>query len=420
MKRRVLLPRPRVAVHLRQRRGRAACSAARATSCSAGRSGSSSPPRSAATSRTHYRGAGRDGRGAGLRGLLPGAARRLVRGARLAEPGRAVGLLPRRHRAAGRRGARPPGAPAAGADRRRRLGGVRRARPSPAVEEAAAAAGGRVPSCPVLGDWVIASLVDEDGRLRDVASWHRDPALRGAGRPVRRAPARRADSRPLRSCEALGVRPAPWSCPTSARPSAGRCRPARCSDVFRALAPRTAIALPLQARGRTLGRAEHLPLGRPAAARRRRRRDRAATSPTGSRWPWTTRGSTSSSAGSPRGCSAACSPRRRSPTTPRSSCATSRRWRPPRSAATGTTRSCSRPARRCSSSATSSGTTPRRRRRWASCAGCCAASPTGRASGPAAVLTELDAAIEGLGMGTMATAAIARVEQTPRVSAPPG
>jgi serine phosphatase RsbU (regulator of sigma subunit) len=33
--------------------------------------------------------------------------------------------------------------------------------------------------------------------------------------------------------------------------------------------------------------------------------------------------------------------------------------------------------------------------------------------GPAAVLTELDDAIQGLGMGTMATAAIARVEQTP-------
>ena len=32
--------------------------------------------------------------------------------------------------------------------------------------------------------------------------------------------------------------------------------------------------------------------------------------------------------------------------------------------------------------------------------------------GPAAILTELDAAIQGLGMGTMATAAIARVEQT--------
>jgi serine phosphatase RsbU (regulator of sigma subunit) len=33
-------------------------------------------------------------------------------------------------------------------------------------------------------------------------------------------------------------------------------------------------------------------------------------------------------------------------------------------------------------------------------------------AGPAAVLSELDAAIQGLGMGTMATAAIARVEQT--------
>jgi hypothetical protein len=33
--------------------------------------------------------------------------------------------------------------------------------------------------------------------------------------------------------------------------------------------------------------------------------------------------------------------------------------------------------------------------------------------GPATVLGELDAAIEGLGMGIMATAAIARVEQTP-------
>ena len=34
-------------------------------------------------------------------------------------------------------------------------------------------------------------------------------------------------------------------------------------------------------------------------------------------------------------------------------------------------------------------------------------------AGPAAVLAELDAAIQGLGMGTMATAAIARIEQTP-------
>ena len=36
---------------------------------------------------------------------------------------------------------------------------------------------------PVLGDWVIASLVDEDGRMSDVASWHRDPDLRPAVAP---------------------------------------------------------------------------------------------------------------------------------------------------------------------------------------------------------------------------------------------
>src|SRR3954447_7068024 len=35
-------------------------------------------------------------------------------------------------------------------------------------------------SVPVLGDWVILSLVDEDGRIRDVGSWHRDPE----GRPL--------------------------------------------------------------------------------------------------------------------------------------------------------------------------------------------------------------------------------------------
>src|SRR3712207_8786406 len=31
---------------------------------------------------------------------------------------------------------------------------------------------------PILGDWVIVSLAGEDGRMRDVGSWHRDPALR--------------------------------------------------------------------------------------------------------------------------------------------------------------------------------------------------------------------------------------------------
>lgn len=48
-----------------------------------------------------------------------------------------------------------------------------------------------------------------------------------------------------------------------------------------------------------------------------------------------------------RRCSAACSPRRRSPTTPTSWCATSRRVSPRGWAVTGTTRSCSAPAPPC-------------------------------------------------------------------------
>ena len=59
-----------------------------------------------------------------------------------------------------------------------------------------------------------------------------------------------------------------------------------------------------------------------------------------------------------------------------SSCGTSRPPRRPGSAATGTTPSCSATARRCWSSATSWATTRPPRPRWASCAGCCGASPT--------------------------------------------
>jgi PAS domain-containing protein len=65
-----------------------------------------------------YRGAVALRRGAGLRGLLPAAAGRVVRAARLAGPRRSVGLLPGDHRAAGGRGARPPHRGAALAHRR--------------------------------------------------------------------------------------------------------------------------------------------------------------------------------------------------------------------------------------------------------------------------------------------------------------
>jgi PAS domain S-box-containing protein len=104
---------------------------------------------------------------------------------------------------------------------------------------------------PVLGDWVILSLVDEDGRMRDVGSWHVDADARplvaryallrlaaiGPGAPIMRSLA----SGQLLTVDDVGE-------------TVGRTLPpGEVSDVFWTLAPRSAITLPLAARGRTLG-----------------------------------------------------------------------------------------------------------------------------------------------------------------------
>jgi PAS domain S-box-containing protein len=104
---------------------------------------------------------------------------------------------------------------------------------------------------PVLGDWVILSLVDADGRLRDVGSWHLEPASRplvaryatlrlaaiGPNAPVVRALA----SGQLLTVDDVGA-------------AVGRLLPpGEVRDVFRALAPQTAVTVPMAARGRTLG-----------------------------------------------------------------------------------------------------------------------------------------------------------------------
>ena len=104
---------------------------------------------------------------------------------------------------------------------------------------------------PVLGDWVILSLVDEDGRMRDVGSWHRDPEARPL--VARYAELRLAAIGPdapivrsLASGQLLAV--------DDVGEAIGRTLPpGEVSDVFRALAPRSAITLPLAARGRTVG-----------------------------------------------------------------------------------------------------------------------------------------------------------------------
>ncbi|WP_113811054.1 SpoIIE family protein phosphatase [Blastococcus sp. TBT05-19] len=102
-----------------------------------------------------------------------------------------------------------------------------------------------------LGDWVIISLVDEDGRMRDVAGWHRDAALRQT--VARYAALRLASLQPgapvlqaLASGQVFVV--------DDVAEAVGRTLPpGEVSDAFGRLAPRSAMTLPLSARGRTLG-----------------------------------------------------------------------------------------------------------------------------------------------------------------------
>jgi PAS domain S-box-containing protein len=104
---------------------------------------------------------------------------------------------------------------------------------------------------PLLGDWVIVSLVDEDGRMRDVASWHRDPALRATVTRYAhlRLPALRPDAPILRAMASGKVRIV-----DDVGAVVGRALPeGEVREVFWQLAPRSAVTLPMRARGRTLG-----------------------------------------------------------------------------------------------------------------------------------------------------------------------
>ncbi len=105
---------------------------------------------------------------------------------------------------------------------------------------------------PVLGDWAIVTLADgTDGRMQDVASWHVDPALRPAAATyaaLRLASV--APDAPVLRALASGRLLTVDDVPAVVRPTLpeGEVR-----EVFDALAPRSGVAVPLLARGRTLG-----------------------------------------------------------------------------------------------------------------------------------------------------------------------
>jgi PAS domain S-box-containing protein len=104
---------------------------------------------------------------------------------------------------------------------------------------------------PVLGDWAIVSLVEDDGRLQDVTSWHWDPERRGlVGRYAELRLASLTSTAPivaaLRTGRAMVV--------DDVHAAVGRSLPpGEVREVLAELAPQTAVALPLTARGRTVG-----------------------------------------------------------------------------------------------------------------------------------------------------------------------
>ena len=262
---------------------------------------------------------------------------------------------------------------------------------------------------PVLGAWVIASLVGEDGRLHDVASWHAEPGSRALA-------ARYSDLRlaalqstapiveALRSGQPMLVDDVPGAVRHTLAPGEVR-------DVFDALAPRTAVALSLQARGRTVGALSIYRSGeRPGAdaddvATMREVADRVALALDNSRLYEQQR---RLAEGLQRSLLTA-------PPQP-DHAEIVVRYRPAMRAAEVGGDWYDAFLQPSGATVVVIGDVVGHDTAAAAAMGQLRGMLRGIAyrdgPGPAAVLTELDAAIQGLGMGTMATAAIARVEQT--------
>jgi PAS domain S-box-containing protein len=102
---------------------------------------------------------------------------------------------------------------------------------------------------PVLTDGCIVTVVDRDGRARDVGSWHVDPARRPL---IQRYTQVRLDTLPATSPVARALHAGlPATEPVSAVLALMRPGPAR--DLLAQLRPATAVVLPLTAEARTVG-----------------------------------------------------------------------------------------------------------------------------------------------------------------------
>ena len=267
---------------------------------------------------------------------------------------------------------------------------------------------------PVLGDWVIASLIGENGQLHDVASWHRDPDLRAVAARYSelRLGALRSTAPIVEALASGQVMVVP-----DVGAAVGRNLPAgEVSDVFARLAPRTAIALALQARGRTVGAlsiyrsADRPPPDADDIATAREVADRVAMALDNSRLYEQQR---RLAEGLQRSLLTA-------PPEP-DHAEIVVRYRPAVRAAEVGGDWYDAFLQPSGATMVVIGDVVGHDTEAAAAMGQLRGMLRGIAyregPGPAAVLAELDAAIQGLGMGTMATAAIARVEQTPEEQA---
>ena len=102
---------------------------------------------------------------------------------------------------------------------------------------------------PALADWCIVTVVDDDGRPRDVGSWHSDPSARPL---LARYTAARLDSMPVTSPV---VRALQTGEVVHARADEvlRMLPPGEARDTLALLEPEAAAVLPLRGRGRTLG-----------------------------------------------------------------------------------------------------------------------------------------------------------------------
>jgi PAS domain S-box-containing protein len=101
---------------------------------------------------------------------------------------------------------------------------------------------------PALGDWCVLTVLDDDGRPRDVGCWHVDPARRSL---VERYVAVRLSSMPANSPVVralLGETVVADATDVAALLPAGEA-----NDLLRLLGPHSGVTVPLRGRGRTLG-----------------------------------------------------------------------------------------------------------------------------------------------------------------------